>query len=744
MNDDSSQLVSDLRSALLWDTAALRRSRSAGATAFLEILDLRSGGLTSAREAHGDDPLVRAASGLEREFTDQLEDARRIYFELSRWAGDDVEARLIRMLGAALRCWSEPDQQTESFEIAAALADEEPDGRFKALYLAKISSFAYDQGRGGLAAGLLQRAIEVCPTDDVHLAWHLQLLSSPNSFTNRPPGVDGLLEYDWIVGQADDATAKLVKDSAQARVANVWAQSWRFGLTPIDQLQAANIQAEWAGARWLWKDLRLRLAEALILSSGDQDHRPVNAAAMWVLGGGRNIQQVVTHLEAQFDNGSMDELALDYLKRGARIHDQDRWADVLAATWDLLSHKIAEDALGNLRPRFSRFQHPTTIQVLWARLGVSQPDLWKPAFDALEPEEQAAILPALTPNVARRLDADAIRTLSVRFSELNLAASESRSKQDAGWQPSAAIALLYSMRPLEDAARDLALATLSTSNPTDRLRAASQLQDSIPNISLEEPFRDVLQSLRADIQGAREGRVVHYAYSPAAALADATLVKPEMLLVPEFLSSVATAAADPSIAPSLRLELLTAAYRLVSSLPEPQQLGSLPLTSTFHADRHGGGASADYQEVLFSACRYLTQRSNHDLANLIAASRQDDARSRAVAIEALGHSGVTDPLAWTALVGAIFDPKEDVVRAGLRAIRSSPSVPSPLVDLVASRLRTLYRQTGRSTRAVICLTASELARGPQSVDLSDLLAECQNDRSWLVRDAYAQADEGIA
>jgi len=126
-------------------------------------------------------------------------------------------------------------------------------------------------------------------------------------------------------------------------------------------------------------------------------------------------------------------------------------------------------------------------------------------------------------------------------------------------------------------------------------------------------------------------------------------------------------------------------------------------------------------------------------ADLLSLARDGDTRVRQIIVSAIGrflelHQA---PILEGALLAALCDPDERVVRAAVDATARLDLREPGATDVLHARLRSLFDHSGRDLRQALAAAARERLRLNEDRRLMRLLDDAREDRSWLVRRAVA-------
>ncbi len=744
---DTDLAARDLRAALVFDRPVLRASDAPGVRAFLEILDLHWHW-----EEVDDSPLGRAAVGLKATLSGDSDAGRSVFAELSNAPGADGISRLTRLLGHALLAWSS-DWDDGAIESAVEEASQLEDQHAAALYLLKLAGFALDNGERDRASALLSASLTRVPDDRPRLRWRLEQTAASVSggllITAPPDDRDPLADFPWVRERAAGAASEALKKSAEGIVADPWLRTIHFGSTPLDSVMSAVLQAEWAGALWDLAPIRLQQAAMTVISGGRSIDEWERAAVSWVLGGGSRLRDFFRAVEPHFDAGSVRRVVEVQLVSGQRMQRLDRYVEVLLAVWDLLDEDLARGVLDGFEPGQASARARDDTDALWAVLGAVVPNAWAERLAELSPQQQSALLPHLTPGLVQRLHPESVEVLVDRCIDAMVASAVPQG--DVAAEPFRAAGVLIGSETLDEQ-RHAALAEQLGHAPAPvRAELLLAVDDLAGVVDAPAVLADALASVRGDAVAAREGRYTMYARSPvgmAASLAVRFASAREAL---EIAQEILGLAFDPSVLVDFRLEALQAAFRLALSHEFDELVRpSRDSLMEFGADPFGSAGDVTFQRALLECTRYVAAPSPAALPRVLGLARDPDARVRQIAVRAIadaigrGEGQNDQPVLWSTVVGALFDPSESVVDVGLQLIASAAGVPDELATVVVERLQRLFREGGRDTRASVLRSCVGVrGRDPEQTHLLDrLVQEGAEDRSWLVRDVVTKGPDG--
>jgi hypothetical protein len=726
----------EIIAALVWDRPRLLLG-SASAKAFAEALP---GKLRKwwEPEKFADDTLGQAARAVAHERAGELAEAATGYASL---AGE--EALWPRLLGLMLRAWSESEEGTEAITEAQELVDAVgAEGALRARLLAKLATYAFDEGVGDLARELLSEAIAVAPPETLlRRALSIEGLNSGLAYEGPLPGTeeplrpdDPLVDYDWIERTAAAAARQALDLAVDQRSRHLWTWQIGSGRTPLDEAVSAEVQATWAGALWIRRKLRKQLG-AQLLAGEARGARPwAYGVVMWALGGGRHPQRIYLYAEPHLDQVSTDFIVRTLAESDTRPGYSHRFLAVAAAAWDAISDDTLRWAVANVEPVAS--EHPTAqaSHALWAGYAARLPNEWFERFQALDRDVQLALVDMLGPGAVTELPDEAQEAVF----DVGFAALQEAERPDAR-----AIQLLYGLG--SGSVREAVLGIAKEKAPPS---AVAHLVFDEPQVPVTSAARSrardaLLEQIREEAAEAREGKVSFGGSDTRLSLAR---------LVARDGDAEATATLlEVAVDGDLPAEHLLAARNALTVIRQHAGLSEQVLTALHDAaDPPGqfpehGGISVELLEA--ARLRILAWDLTDEEATLVVAhSRAPDAKTRQVAIsicgEAIGparqrqHPQETGGLLW-ALVGGVFDPEDDIVARAVSALAPQ------LLDahraagrVVLERLLRLYAEGSTGLRVAVAELAAKLSEQAEPPPAARaVVVQAESDKSWLVRSA---------
>jgi hypothetical protein len=707
---------SELIAALLWDRPALLGSESRGAREFFDAMELRPGEQPSAP----DDPLGIAAHAVWAEVSGAGDEALGGYGQLA-----ESSDPLVRLLGLCLLCWSKLDPEPTRVGEALAMIEQLEDPLLQARLTTKLISSAFDWRWDQLLPTLFahaqswappQSAISVLLTQE---AYNLLGAPLPSDWRHQP---DPLSEYRWIGELAGGAAEAAMKAAVEERARSPWSFSMSFGAQPLDKPIAAEMQARWAGAIWLRTGLQIQLAAHLFNGGAESPSQYASAVALWVLGGGPQISQVLDLAEPHFDRDSADFIVSNLMRSGEIAARFDsRLADLALATWDLISEPTAIALLDRFPPASLDNQIQRAQTVLWSVLSLRVPQEWESRFERLDDDEVLAIVSLMTPAVAERVPLGAAARLhTVGSAEaINVSAV-----------PTVATLADRLGRGEGDQLEEGPLPAPVV------IRLAWHENSSVERAELRQAVGDLTGTVAAVIADARKGKAGFGVENPIHTLASG-LVKlgefpePTRRLLLE-------AATDPSLPRHLRFDAIKVLTALVAEevfdpSGEPGLLEQIP---------EAGAESffAEYPPALMRAAKaelaIASGRVEEYLPRLLVYSRDADPRIRINAIKAatLGRKRSNNDLLESILLTGLFDPGAEVIELALDGLSEPPPQGAATQAALAQRLPELFSSGGREVRRAVARLVSKPDLPPPLVGVAgELLEDVAADRCFRVR-----------
>lgn len=721
----SIDLPEDLIAALTWDLPALQRGPR-DAQAFADSFGSTAGD----DEVQGESALAVAAQGVRYEREGAASEALRAYEGLTERS--DPAARL---LGLTLLCWTSLVSDEAVLHETEALVAKIKHPEVRARLYAKLATAALDKHFHTLTEQCWRAAIRAVPAGTrltralLIEGMNLGMEAAPALWGDdaEPLPPDALVDYPWIEELALSAAQEALDQDLEERVRGVWSYTFRAGRTPLDQVVAAEIQCTWAGALWLRRPLRKQLAVHLLTGGARAPAQWAYGILMWVLGGGRNVPSLYDFVEPRFDGQSAD-IVVRELAAGANDPLRDAgFLPVAAQAWDAVSDELAGSLLQTTEPGSSIHPNDEACRRLWMGLSLRDPHTWAERYASLSDDAKDALIDEMTPYVAQRLPAAAA-------AQVVISAERRAVTVPASSQPFKVLVALQSHTSGAEGAR---VQELLGQAPVDAVvDIAEEFPGRIPSHSLAEAARSLEEAVTREYEEAIAGRFGFGRISARLELGRLLRFVPESF--ERGLSVLLASAIDERVPPQLRVEArngITAARRdtaLPGDVVETLRTASdNPSGVVFGAVTHDLLRVARLRALAFVA-------TEPERAELIVACRDTDARVRQTALAACGEllSVETDEAIEAAVVSALFDPSEEIVRVGLSLLQRRPFQGLGAREVARRRLVAIFEVSGREVRRQIVQAARVLLSvDPDQRDLAALVLTARGDRSWLVRDA---------
>jgi hypothetical protein len=704
--------------ALLWNTPVLRRATDPGAQAFVDAFGARPFSDLPA----GDDALTIAARAVRAEQEGNSESAAA---NAALLMGSE-DAR-VAALGVCLHWWSSapltPEITNRTEKVLGRLRSTD----LRARISLKLAVNAYDRDladefkhyfvearRLARSGSSLGRAIAITSAN------LLQTDLTEADF--KPPArSDPLVDYNWIDDLALAAARHDLQQLAEDRARSPWGWSFRSGRTPLDELVAAEQQATWAGALWKRPTLRRQLGAQMLVGGPRTPQHVLFGLTMWILGGGRQIPQMVDLVEPSFDHETADALVRSLTSAVTLPAVRDlALAEAAAATWDLLSDRAVADLLKRLSVDVSPLGQPS--RTVWAQAALRIPNAWQSEVLRLAPAQQAALVGSLSRRALVDLPRGVAETLLRAYEETERVSDVD---DEAG-----AVILRWTLSP--------------TNVPSDvsagvAVEVATRLPAALSEVTYAAAERKLAAAFKKEVEEARKGTGAFGTRSTASALSAVVTARSEVN--EETVRVLVDAVMDGSVPANLRVGGLAALARLANA--------NLLSEETLHQIRsapEAGTPSFLYSvppELLRASKLFAlaTILSSNEEIQLLVLSRERDPRVRHIiaSAAAIAQGRAPSASAEAAILAALFDPDEGVVEVALGAVRTVEfSVPG-ITDAIVRRLRSLFVDYGREVRAETVRAArARIEKGLDEPELTWLLSAAIEDRSWLVRDAVRE------
>lgn len=715
-----------LEAALIWRPGILSRSRDPGARAFWGTLSLRSVG--SGESLIDNSPLALASKALDAELRGRVEEALQGYQELM-----DNSNVLASTLGHCLFAWAD-SSGVDALQNAGESATRIANKTVLCGVFCKLMTIALDKGELNTAQEFLESAELLAyrrPAMLNALRWIRYRYLEPTGFFRARGGLtDPRVEMRSVVDLELTAGRNFAKNAVEAQVRSAWSQSFSFGRSDVDDLYASELQAVWSGAAWLLPGLRRHLG-AQLLMNGRSPEEFGHGVAMWILGGGKSLENVVTEAERHFNGNTTEMIWNDELRRGARAGAQDSMLDFGLSIWDLAPSSTVEWWLDNYRPGDDSNVAEDRAAQLWALLSVRSPEVWIRRYDDLEESKRLAVQLAMQVSVAgalpetlgRRFSSDVIGSLSMVLHQEN-SSLEVREHH---------CALAVSLSRIFDMELEVNPEDLQSLPAVTRCLLAGSNPSIAADLDLLTAIRDVTSVIEDRIEAAHKGSYSVLGYDIWHRLALAVNAWGEAL--PQTVDLMIRCSMDAKCSSEERVSALSALHVVSQqdSLSEGQMASLLSLSTGETTSVFGAPFPSELIGIsqLGLVAPLLSDQEVH--LRLLRASRNPDPRVRIVAIGTASELRSRRESAWidSVILSSLYDPNRDALIAGLEAVRLS-NAESVLITGALGRVEELMTSQTRHVRAAV--VRSILRMTTFEIDgIEEMIRKARNDRSWLVR-----------
>ncbi len=706
-----------LLDATLWNLPRLQRNATPPVTRFIDAFSRR---LDPDSIVDPVEPLDLAALGVAAETYGQRERAVRVYESLAQSDGD------AGLLGKFLLAWSATSQDPHALAAPLrAIEGIENDPLLQARLTCKLIAAAYAHQWDEAIPGLFTQAQAWAPPGTMVAAMlkveAYNLLGSqwPSDWAFEP---DELTGYEWIRERAWGATTKSMLQQVTQRAQSPWTITIGAGVSEAQDVIAAFMQMEWAGAIWLRREISQQLAAHLLLDDAAQPQQAASAVSLWTLSATAvlNADGVVELAEPRFDGQSADQI-IGQLDRGASLrHATDHaLTEMSVALWDLLTEGTVSALLDRVPLVVSDHPHASKAAVFWAVASLRTPDAWHDHFARLDSSQRRQLLVGLSPAVAKRLPQSVANEL--------VEASTERPEQ---------LHEAHILGVLVDRADRIRALDLSSAPPAAIALIARDAPSIVDGALLDRSIHELVDECRSVVKAARQGRRGLGSYEPFAILSVALVASGGDLLA-SSVEVLEEAARDPEVPADVR-------YQALRGLTAVAHNKGLPSDAVDRLrDIPESGAAAIFEFVtprLVHAARIallIVVGQEGWEAELLMLVRDEQPRVRQLAVETVALALQRTPSAALegALAGALFDPDEGTVTEAVRSLTANPLRASAVRLAIGSRLVTLFDRGGRGVRtAVIRAIQAGVMPDEQQTQAERLLARAREDRSFEVRD----------
>ena len=708
------QLRPIVRAALIWDVPALRRRKRAAN--LLKAFDAPPWNLDEPERG----PLDVAARGVVAATQGNVDEALAVWSALYEAPSPDVH-----LLGHLLRAWADVPAEVavQALRSAADLAGQIAAAEDRARILRKIATLAHDRGDSDTAVTCVHAALAAVRRGSalqgvlLRFRWGLERGELPGP--TLPWDSDPLLLLAWIRTRALDATIEAEVNRFSDDLLGTWAQRVRGGQTPLDVLNACQLQAAWAADLGL-RDGLLKVMSAQLLSGAAQSDAQTRwAASAWVLASREQIIDVLHRAEGAIDPETAQEL-LDLVTNSPAT--RHRLRDVAAVVWDLLDDDGVDRLLARVDPGPLDDVDRHQERIVWANVVWRSRATWFAHWEKLDRERQWAALTEVAPQLVGELSEAEREQLLAACAELP--AERRRSLAVIG----AALATAQG----QPAGPWIAAAT-----PTQLVDLRDWQSDAVPDPVIAETVTKLLTLVEGERERAQEGS---FGIGGADSRRILGRLSAELSQRNPRVASLLTAIANDERMPAEHqlgaLEGLLAIRRAHGL--ETDTRAELRTVSALAGPHLWGTIDTTVLRVLRLAV-LADDLSSEEVLEVAAACRAPKREVRVVAIIATADALAATPrtsLAW-GLLATLYDPADDIVERGLIAVTNGALDHTADVGEVAvAALVSAFRLGRKSVRRWAVRAASRLARYP-AAEL--LIRSATEDSSWLVRRAAADS-----
>lgn len=687
-----------------------------------------------------DGALLRAAHGVWLERVGRQDAAAEVFAGLASASG------LEGLLGLVLLAWSGGSESDAVISDAASVAaDEIGDTDQLARVLGKLATLAEDKGWQTQHRDMLSRALEMASEGSrlraalAAEAFNHDMVGAEELFPSEEASVDSptdddLVSQPWIESLALAAGREASEKRLDARLSGAWSWSIQIGgVSPLDKLVAAEVQATWAGTPWVRRGIRKQVGAHILDGRAGDAAGPGNWAygfLMWAFGGGSRLRQAFDAAEPFLDPQGIDLIVTTLGRDASSRNSRGRFLDVLQASWDVYSDSLLGWVLEQVCPEPVDHPQLADAQQVWAGVLWRSPELWEQRFLALDGGQRVGLAPFVPPEAIVLLSSSARAEVGAAA----LAAIEAGPVAGEAYQ----VALTASDRESADELRTRMPAGVAVAIADVR----PELLDERNLQAAEDACAAAVSQTNAD---AREGKIALGMRSMTRTLARIAIARG--IVDSDVADLLLETATDEALPGESRLEGRAALAELAVA-----DLLSADARQILRAASDTPGQFPEHGNVtpqLLRAFRLLALARGlkpSERAEVTGLSRDQDPRVRSASIDAAGialRKAPDDGLVWS-LVAGLFDPDADVLRRALAAIRRVDlTLAEGAREVAYRRVPRLYRGADRRTRAEVARTCRLLtvSASGEALELDSTVEEASHDRSWRVRRAATVVDE---
>lgn len=710
--------------AALWNLPRLRRNASEDVSHFINAFSRRLDPDSIPKPSR---PLDIAAVGVAADIQGDAVRAHEMYAALA------AEPAQAGMLGMFLSAWSATSDDPQTLTAPLRSIDAfEGQPLLQARLCCKLIAAAFAHRWDDALPDLLARAQAWAPAGSMIAA--MLMMEAYNLLGTRWPRdwgyePDELTGYDWIRELAWSATEKSLVGQLAERARSPWTITIGAGFSETDDVIAAHMQAEWAGAIWLRREISQQLAAHILLDEATRPRQAAVAVSLWALSSTNSstLDGIAELAEAHFDYDSAEEI-ITQVNRGKPLR---HWSDgplvdLALSMWDLLSERTTIALMERLPLLVSDHPYAVKVASFWALASLRAPDKWGDRFVQLDEPQRRQLLRGLSVPVAERLPTE----VALRLVQDNP-------------RPEGGIHDAHVVGVLADRIDQHGDVDLSVAPAVAIVLLGRDAPSLVKGGLLDRALGALVAECRAVADDSRRGSRGMGSYEPFAMLALGCTVRPGGP-TPDALTVFVEAATDVRVSADIRFEAIRGLTAIAHNAGLPADvLARIKDTSE-------GGAGPLFEFVtprLLHAARIAltvaTQSTNLD-AEILTLVRDEEPRVRQVAIEAatLALRDRQSEVLEGAIASALFDPDEATVRMAMGAADVAALRTSAVRIAIGERLVTLFDEGSRRLRAAV-VTAVRRGLMPPDLDTqaNRLLDRALEDRSFQVRTAASREAE---
>jgi len=727
-----------VRAAIIWDSAALRRSGRPDAVLFSEVIMLRHTALRADTidESARATTLQRAAMGLRDELLGEPEKARDHFTRLAK------QPSAKGLLGLLLLAWMSGAEEGD-FDRAErrlrSLSANDPD--LVARSHCKLMTWSLDNGWRSRAAHHFEQARSYAQGDLLAALESLGRWFGQTATLWHGAWSDELVLFPSIQESTGIAAERAIDEQFMASLKSPWTRTWHMGGGAPTEIQSAEMQASWAGALWLLPQVRRQHA-AMILPSAKDAEEVTRGVGLWILGDGKDPERLIDAQEARLGHSSAADLLVGQLHEGRSVRRREMWLSTCLALWDQMPHDLVvrlvnafESPLATTGPH----DDPQREEIaLFASLVTRAPFEWGNRAEQLLPAALAMVTRSMNPSLVQFVPEHLlIPALSTVIESHELLDED---WTHIGWTTVAAIWERLS-EPEKAMWKTRILDVLPDSAVPE---IGSAVPGLIPVARLRRSMRALVKQIDQEVGDARLGTFRGWSRAPQVELARTLLGLGGANR--NAIRSLVTAATVPQTSGEQRFSSLQALNALaeagmLSESSAGPAFQTVPIIGFF---TDNPAADQRLEDVMRISLRVRTSNSTDIKAELLAASRDSDPRVREIAVGSAlwlaQNRGETEGAIDASLFGALYDRDPRLQILGVRSVLEGAMADPALNRVGETRIRELWGDAHRNVRAAI---ARGLCSGPiiDSEFKQDLMNLATSDRSWLVR--HEVEDDGV-